>query len=107
MCTAGPGGLKDCSWDVALLVNTPAGELNSWSLDLVSDDAPDKVLAMILGAAPDHWSSITVDRREGLPMEWEVRNAVVGRLGRRYGIPTPLNDAITALLRAADVGAAP
>jgi len=67
-------------------------------------DAPDKVLARVLGAAPDHWSSITVDRREGRAMEWEVRNAVVGRLGRRHGVPTPWNDAITALLRAADAG---
>ncbi len=71
------------------------------------EDAPRKSIERVLGAAADHWSSISVDRREGRPMEWEVRNAVVGRLGRRYGVPTPLNDAITALLRAADVGAAP
>jgi 2-dehydropantoate 2-reductase len=71
------------------------------------DDAPEKVLERVLGAAPDHWSSISVDRREGRPMEWEVRNEVVGRLGRRYGIATPLNDAITALLRAADASAKP
>ena len=66
------------------------------------DDAPEKVLKRILAAAPDHWSSISVDRREGRPMEWEVRNAVVGRLGRRHGIDTPLNDAIVALLKLAD-----
>lgn len=35
-------------------------------------------------------------------MEWEVRNAVVGRLARRHGIATPLNDALTALLQSAD-----
>ena len=57
-----------------------------------------------LRAASDHWSSITVDRREGRPMEWEVRNAVIGRLGRAHGIETPMNDAITALLKAADSG---
>jgi ketopantoate reductase len=34
--------------------------------------------------------------------EWEVRNAVVCRYGRRHGIATPLNDAMTALLKAAD-----
>lgn len=67
------------------------------------DDAPEKVIDRVLAVAADHWSSITVDRREGNPMEWEVRNAVVGRLGRRHGIPTPWNDAMTALLRAADV----
>jgi 2-dehydropantoate 2-reductase len=66
------------------------------------DDAPEKVIDRVLAVAADHWSSITVDRRAGRPMEWEARNAVVGRLGRRHGIPTPWNDAVTALLRAAD-----
>lgn len=68
------------------------------------DDAPEKVLRRILSAAPDHWSSISVDRREGRAMEWEVRNAVVSKRGRRHGIETPLNDAIVALLKLADSG---
>lgn len=67
------------------------------------DDAPEKALSGVLRGAGDHWSSISVDRREGRPMEWEVRNAVIGRLARRHQLETPLNDAITALLRAADV----
>jgi 2-dehydropantoate 2-reductase len=66
------------------------------------DDAPEKALAVIENAAPDHWSSITVDRREGRPMEWQARNEVVGRIGRKHGIATPLNDAITAMLKVAD-----
>lgn len=66
------------------------------------DDAPEKVLDRILRAAPDHWSSISVDRREGRPMEWEVRNAVVCRLARRHAIETPLNDMLVALLRMSD-----
>lgn len=70
------------------------------------DDAPEKTFAAMLRGAPDHWSSIAVDRREKRPMEWEVRNAVVGRLGRQHGIATPLNDAITAMLRAAESGSA-
>jgi 2-dehydropantoate 2-reductase len=68
------------------------------------DDCPEKAFAAMLRGAPQHWSSIAVDRRDGRPMEWEVRNAVVGRLARRHGIATPLNDAITATLRAADRG---
>lgn len=68
------------------------------------DDAPDKVLERVLAAAADHMSSISVDRRAGRAMEWEVRNAVVGRLGRLHGIPTPWNDAVTVMLRAADEG---
>lgn len=67
------------------------------------DDAPEKALRLMLRGAPGHWSSIAVDRREGRPMEWAVRNAVVGRLGRARDIATPLNDAITTLLRTVDL----
>jgi len=66
------------------------------------DDAPEKALRVVLEGAPGHWSSITVDRREGRKLEWRVRNAVVGERGRRHGISTPLNDVVTTLLRAAD-----
>jgi 2-dehydropantoate 2-reductase len=66
-------------------------------------DAPEKALARMQQGAPGHWSSIAVDRREGRPMEWRARNAVVGRMGREHGVPTPLNDAVTALLQMADV----
>ncbi len=69
------------------------------------DDAPEKALAVVENGAPDHWSSITVDRREGRPMEWQARNEVVGRIGRSHGIETPLNDAITMMLRIADAAA--
>jgi 2-dehydropantoate 2-reductase len=52
-----------------------------------------------VGYASDHLSSITNDVVSGRPLEWETRNAVIGRLGRRHGIPTPRNDLLTALLR--------
>ncbi|MCC6434089.1 MAG: 2-dehydropantoate 2-reductase [Acidimicrobiales bacterium] len=63
-------------------------------------DAAERSLERALRGAPGHWSSISVDRREGRPLEWEVRNAVIGRLGRRHNVPTPLNDLVTALLAA-------
>ena len=69
---------------------------------MLPDDAPEKALKLVLNAAPGHWPSITVDRREGRKLEWEVRNAVVGAKGRRHGIATPLNDLVTTLLRASD-----
>ena len=53
----------------------------------------------VQAAAGGHASSIVVDRRNGNPTEWEVRNAAVGRIGRRHGIATPLNDLITTLIR--------
>ena len=64
-------------------------------------DYIDRTLAMIAGPVAQHWTSIAADRRNGLPLEWEVRNAVVGELGRQHGIPTPLMDMVTTLLRVA------
>jgi len=67
-----------------------------------AEDAGRRAVERARKGAPGHWSSIAVDRREGRPLEWEVRNAVIGTLGRRHGIPTPLNDLVTALLAACD-----
>ena len=44
--------------------------------DLADADC-ERILDGVALAAGDHWSSIAVDRREGRPMEWEARNAVV------------------------------
>jgi 2-dehydropantoate 2-reductase len=44
-------------------------------------------------------SSIVRDRIAAHPIEWDARNAVVGRIGRKHGILTPVNDQITALMR--------
>ncbi|MEZ5408235.1 MAG: 2-dehydropantoate 2-reductase [Acidimicrobiales bacterium] len=67
-------------------------------------DAAERMLEKIGGRAPGHLSSIAADRRDGRPLEWDARNAVVSRLGRRHGIPTPTNDLVTALLRACSAG---
>ncbi len=71
------------------------------------DDAPEKALAMVLIAAPDHWSSIAADRGAGRRLEGRARNAVVGERGRKHGIATPINDVITTLLQLVDEKAAP
>ncbi len=92
--------------DLVLALMREVGEVGRACGAKLPPDAPEKTLDAVLAAAGGHWSSIVVDRREGRPMEWEVRNAVVGRLGRRQGVPTPLNDAITALLQAADAASA-
>ena len=55
------------------------------------------------GPIRTHWTSMAADRRDGRSMEWDARNAVVGRLGRRHGVATPMNDALTALLALADL----
>jgi ketopantoate reductase len=40
------------------------------------------------------------DRLAGRPMEVDARNGAVVRLGAKHGIPTPLNQAIVAMLDA-------
>lgn len=61
----------------------------------------DETLAMLAGPVGAHWTSMAQDRKAGQRMEWEVRNAVVGKIARRHGISTPLNDLVTALLSVA------
>ncbi len=46
-------------------------------------------------------SSMLYDRLAGRSTEHEALTGAVVRHGRRYGIPTPLNSAILALLRGA------
>lgn len=73
----------------------------------LAEDLPGRILTGLAKAASGHMSSIVVDRIGGVPTEWDARNAVVGRLGRRHGIPTPLNDMLTTLIRAGEPGGAP
>jgi 2-dehydropantoate 2-reductase len=46
----------------------------------------------------DGRTSMHQDVLAGRPTEHEILNGVVCRLGRRHGIPTPINDTLTALL---------
>ncbi len=45
-------------------------------------------------------NSMYYDRRDGKPLEWDARNGVVQRLGRKHGIATPISDVIVPLLKA-------
>jgi 2-dehydropantoate 2-reductase len=72
---------------------------------LTQGDA-DEVIAWIDALPPDAGSSILTDRRAGRALEWEARNAIIGRLGRRHGVATPVSDTVAALLHAASDGAA-
>jgi 2-dehydropantoate 2-reductase len=54
----------------------------------------------VLGLPPEAGTSMLYDRLAGRGLEHESLNGAVGDLGRRHGVPTPLNDAMTALLDA-------
>lgn len=55
---------------------------------------------------PGRVNSILADRRAGLPLEYEARNAVVVERARRHGIEVPINATVTALLGELDALAA-
>ena len=65
-------------------------------------DLAARTIEYFQGPIGEHWTSMAQDRRDGRRMEWDARNAVVGRIARRHGIATPLNDALTQLLALAD-----
>jgi 2-dehydropantoate 2-reductase len=72
----------------------------------LSDQDAEDVIAWIGELPPDAGSSILTDRLAGRTLEWEARNAVIGRLARRHGIATPVSDTVAALLHAASDGGA-
>jgi 2-dehydropantoate 2-reductase len=45
-------------------------------------------------------NSMYYDRLDGNELEYDARNTVIQRLGKKHGIPTPVSDTIVPLLRA-------
>ncbi|MDQ0427013.1 oxidoreductase [Cellulomonas iranensis] len=70
----------------------------------LGEGEPQRVLDAFRGAPPERGTSILADREAGRPLEWDVRNGVVRRLGRAHGIPTPISDVLVPLLAAASDG---
>lgn len=70
----------------------------------LGDSVPEEIIAGFHRAPADLSTSILIDRLNGRPLEWDIRNGVVQRRGRQHGIPTPLSDIIVPLLAAASDG---
>lgn len=66
----------------------------------LADDLPERVVAGLAAIPPGTGSSMLYDRLAGRPLEHDAITGAVVRLGRRHGIPTPLNTAVLALLAA-------
>ena len=78
---------------------TAVGRAEGAALD---DALVERVVQGYRSAPRDGKNSLHSDREAGRPMEWDARNGVVCRLGRKHGIPTPASDMVTALLAAID-----
>jgi 2-dehydropantoate 2-reductase len=64
------------------------------------DDTPMRVLRQQRGSNPDGINSLYGDRLAGRQTEIDARNGVIVRLGKKHGIPTPLNAMAVTLLEA-------
>ncbi len=71
---------------------------------VLSDDVPQEIVDVFHRAPADLGTSILADRQAGRVLEWDIRNGVIQRYGRKHGIPTPLSDLIVPLLAAASDG---
>jgi 2-dehydropantoate 2-reductase len=67
----------------------------------LADSIPDEIVAGARRAPKDAENSMVADRRAGRPMEIDTRNGVIVRLGRKHGVPAPMNALMVALLEAA------
>jgi 2-dehydropantoate 2-reductase len=61
---------------------------------------PKTILEKLLTVPPQLGTSMYFDRQAGRPLEVEALNGAIVAAGKRLGVPTPLNGALLALLRA-------
>jgi len=71
---------------------------------VLSDDVAQEIVANLQRAPADLGTSILADRQANRPMEWDIRNGVIQRLGRAHGIPVPVSDVLVPLLAAGSEG---
>lgn len=67
----------------------------------LDDGVPGQIADKFRAMPVDMGTSILADRQAGRPLEWNVRNGVISRLGRAHGIATPISDVVVPLLAAA------
>ncbi len=67
-------------------------------------EVPQEILGKFQSAPADMGTSILTDREAGRPLEWDIRNGIIARLGRLHGVPTPISDILVPLLAAASDG---
>jgi 2-dehydropantoate 2-reductase len=67
----------------------------------LEDAIPEDIVERTRKAPRDSGNSMYADRLAGKPMEYDARNGVIVRLGRRHGIAAPMNALMVALLEAA------
>jgi 2-dehydropantoate 2-reductase len=64
----------------------------------LDESVAETILAAQRAAPADSINSMLADRQAGRPVEIDARNGVIVRLGRKHGIPTPMNSMAVALM---------
>jgi 2-dehydropantoate 2-reductase len=67
----------------------------------LEDSIPDEIVERAKRGSRTSGNSMYADRLAGRPMEYDARNGVIVRLGRKHGIQAPMNALVVALLEAA------
>ena len=67
----------------------------------LDDSIADEVVSHYQNVPGDSVNSLHADRLSGRPMEIDLRNGVIVRLGEKHGISTPFNEMAVALLKSA------
>ncbi|HGM6859318.1 TPA: oxidoreductase [Serratia rubidaea] len=70
----------------------------------LGDNVPQEIVERFHRAPADLGTSILADRQANRPLEWDIRNGVIQRYGRRQGIATPISDVLVPLLAAGSEG---
>lgn len=70
----------------------------------LDDAVAQEILANFQRAPEDLGTSILADRQADRPMEWDIRNGVIQRYGRKHGIAVPISDVVVPLLAAGSEG---
>ncbi len=68
----------------------------------LDDSIPDDIVERTRRGSRTAGNSMYADRVAGKPMEYDARNGVIVRLGKKHGIPAPMNALMVALLEAAE-----
>lgn len=71
---------------------------------ILDDGVPQEILSQFQASPEDLGTSILTDREAGRPLEWDIRNGVISRLGRTHDIPTPISNVVSTLLAATSDG---
>jgi 2-dehydropantoate 2-reductase len=71
---------------------------------VLGGEVAQEIIDTFQGFPGDMGTSILADRTAARPLEWDIRNGVILRLGRAHGIPTPVSDVVVPLLAAASDG---